>query len=328
MKSCYSTLTNVTALSDTISESRPTENNSDSLTSRPDKALPRKPRDHSYNDVTKIRLSTNTRTEYHDGEVNVSRGQKHDHDRKNHKVPSSIQKDSKTFCKESTSWGVSSSAESLDSIWSSPVMELLGESSSDIVELDRGVESSSSDNGQRKKLNTDINTTELESRRSNQRGVHSNVGNRKGDKQSPRESTLSNHQRVTNTRQDDRYARQCAAAVHLRDGYFNEPNMHLRNTHWRKRSTRENIQNTQSHQDEYENMQDTPSQENNTRESVEERCETTKVVTHPVIKSGNPSRMTSSLRRTVGDVLPSKPLSPTSPQAFSYTMHSRRNANK
>ena len=351
MKSHESTLTNVTALPNTTSGPYQTDNDNTvtSNVTRPGKGSPKKPRDHKYNDVIK----TSSRPPR--SGIEWTKHQKHDEE-SNPRLQSTTRQASKNFCKEfeANSGGVSSSMETLDSILSPqmdlpPVIELLGQLSSDVLEpVDRGVESNSSGNSRTYRRYEDIANEGMrhrkerprESTHSNKRDTHSNRETRQNirdtnfnqrETQSHKQHTRS-QQRERNFNKRDTYSHQRATHSNERDARENIPDTHSKQqdlrsneqdthsqkhgTHSQKHSTHGNTWDMQSpHQDTHSNQQHMQSSQ-----------ASTKVFTHPVIKSGNSSNMVSSLRRPVGDVLPSKPLSPAScsPGKFSYTMHSRK----
>ena len=338
-----STLTNVTALPDTESLLYPTDDENTSNVVHPDKGSRRNPRDHRYNEVIK----TSSRSPRRGTEWN--RDQKHGEER-NRRMQSTRQRDSKGFGTEfeSNSRGVSSSMESLDSILSPqmdlpPVIELLGQSSSDILRpVNRGPESNSSgSSGTHQRQDDSVNDgTRYRSERS-QESTHSSSNethsNRRGTRQNIRETSCT--QRETQLHKQDTHSRQRERNSNKPDTYSHQRATHenMRETHSKQRGAPDSIRDTQSNKhsnekdthsqkrDPHKNMRDTHSPRHDTR-SNQSAPESTKVFSHPVIKSGNSLKMTPSIRRPVSDVLPSKPLSPASrsPGKFSYTMHSRK----
>jgi hypothetical protein len=329
-KSYDSSLTNVTELPDASYQTHD-ENTITSGVTRPDKGSSRKPREHRYNSVIKTssrppRGGTEwIKRQENEDEVNFSRGQKHG-EQSNPRLQDTRRQDSKDFCAEFDSRGLSSSTESLYSILSPqmdlpPVIELLGLSSSDVLGPDRGAQSNSSSSSETYRKQEYIpgmrHRTERsrESAHSNKQDTHSN---QRDTRQNMRDTNFNqretqSHKRDTNSKQRDTNSNQ-------RDTNSNQRELRSNEKHSRKRDTHENIRDTHSPQ------QDTRSHQQDAQNSAQSSRASTKVFSHPVIKSGNSSKMTSSLRRPVGDVLPSKPLSPAShsPGKFSYTMHSRK----
>ena len=341
MKSYNSTLTNVTALPDATGELYQTRDESALNATRPDKGSPRQPRDH--NNMLKTR-PPNGRTERannyrYDDEVNFTRGEKYGE--KSH--PRLQSGGSFRLDSESISRGMSSSTESFDSLLSPqtdlpPVIELLGQSSSDILAHDRGVESNSSDSSgkygrQDYATNQRIRHRTERDKNLNQRGAPQNTRDtnssqretqpRKQEKTYSTDTNLikqdtysnerSAHENARNSKQED--ARSPQRSMHSSEREKERlRNTHLDkdDTHSQKRSTHENIQSTQSHQE---------TRSNDAQNCTQSSKATAKTFSHPVIKSGNSLKMTSSLRRRVGDVLPSKPLSPGN---FSYSMHTHK----
>ena len=351
MKSNDSTLTNVTTLPETCGPYQ-TDNENTFIATRPDKGSPKNPRDHRYNDVIKTSSRPSRRgTEW---------GRKHGEE--SHPRMQSIKRQER--CKgfgtelESNSREVSSSTESLDSILSPqidrpPVIELLGQSSSDVLgSVNRGPQSNTSGSSGTYRRQEDIVNEGIPHRSERLResthpsshgtrsGNYDTHSNRRETRQNIRDTNLS--QRDTQSHKHDTHSRQKETNS---DTYLHHRATHenVRETHSRKRDAPEGIRNAQLNErnlhlnendalsqkrDTHKNTWDTHSPQRDTRSNqhAQSAREPTKVHTHPVIKSGNSSKMTPSLRRPVGDVLPSKPLSPASrsPGKFSYTMHSRK----
>ena len=338
-KSYDSSLTNVTELPDASYQTHD-ENTITSSVTRPDKGSSRKPREHRYNSVIKTssrppRGGTEwTKRQENEDEVNFSRGQKHG-EQSNPRLQDTRRQDSKDFCAEfdSRARGLNSSTESLYSILSPqmdlpPVIELLGLSSSDVLGPDRGAQSNSSSSSETYRKQGYIpgmrHRTERsrESAHSNKQDTHSN---QRDTRQNMRDTNFNqretqSHKRDTNSKQRDTNSNQRDTNSNQRDTNSNQRELRSNEKHSQKRDTHENIRDTHSPQ------QDTRSHQQDAQNSAQSSRASTKVFSHPVIKSGNSSKMTSSLRRPVGDVLPSKPLSPAShsPGKFSYTMHSRK----
>ena len=297
------------------------------------KDSPRKPRDFRKNDVTTERAKHKEREEI------------------NPKVETRRQI-SKSFLKEfeSNSDGDSLSTESLDSILSQPidlppVIELLGQSSSDVLGFDRGAESNSSNGVETYHRQGNVtNKTARHRHERHRENTHSSKQSTRPNKQSTRPSKQDMHsnQRTTrhsrtnvgqgetqtDTQQSDE--NRSAALLKQRDSP-RSPQRNIR--HSEQKDTRESISITQENlhsndQDRqkrktYENLRDTRSLRSH--EKARENNAQSEIL-HPVIKSKNSSNVTSSLRKPVCDVLPSKPLSPAAQSLgkFSYSMHSHK----
>ena len=337
MKSYNSTLTNVTALPDTTSELDQTSDENAFNTIRPNKDSPTQPRDHSML-KTRPPCGRTERTKHE----NDARGEKHG-EKSHPRLQSTRRQNSERFRMdfESNSRGISSSTESFDSLLSQtdlpPVMELLGQASSDSMAHDQGFESNSSDSSGRYERQEYVTNERMHHRTErdknyNQQGTRQNIRDtsqrvtqsrkqektRSMDTNSNKRDTYSHQHthenaRKTISKQED--ARSPQRSTHSSERE-NERSGLTRldkvDTHSQKLSRLENIQGTHSPRE---------TRSHDTQISAQSNQVTAKTFSHPVIKSGNSLKITSSLRRPVGDVLPSKPLSP---GKFSYSMHTHK----
>ena len=339
MKSYNSTLTNVTALPDTTGELNQTSDENAFNTIRPNKDSARQPRDHKM-PKTRPPSGRTERTKHQ----NDDRGEKHGET--NHpRLQSTRRQNSERFRMdfESNSRGMSSSTESFDSLLSPqtalpPVIELLGQASSDSMAHDQGFESNSSDSSGRYERQEYVK---------NERIHHRTERDKNCNQQGTRQNIRDTSQRVTQSRKQEK-TRSMDTNSNKRDTYSHQHSTHENacktiskqedarspwrrthsserenecsglmrldkvDTHSQKLSTHENIQGTHLPRE---------TRSHDTQISAQSNQVTAKTLSHPVIKSGNSLKITSSLRRPVGDVLPSKPLSP---GKFSYSMHTHK----
>ncbi|XP_028402524.1 centrosomal protein of 152 kDa-like [Dendronephthya gigantea] len=215
--------------------------------------------------------------------------------------------------------GISISTESMDSNLSlqldlPPVIDLLGQSSSD---NSRGAESEMSVNSGGTFENVENYTKPSEA--SHHRAEHFKSERTANREQFHRASTHFN-ERETHSRRRATHENVQDTHGKIRDVRLNKWDGDGSDRHLNKRSTNEKMQNTRSLK------HDAHSPKRETHSPKRETQTSSKGVSRPVIKTGNSKKTTSSLRRSVADVLPSKPLSPASnsPGTFSYTMHSQR----
>lgn len=299
-KSYDSTLTNVSSLpeDEPYSIKTCTRNASSSNTYRPDKGSP----------VRRDVIKTSSRP---------PRGRTRDAQREETNMGQHSARD--CFSKEefgSNHKGISISNESLDSNLSlqldlPPVIDLLGQSSSD---NSRGAESETSGNSAT--FGNEENCTKPSGTRDH-RTEHFKSGRNANREQSHRVST---HVNERDTRSRQRATHEDVRDTHgkVRDVRLSKWDGNERDTLPNKRATNETMWDTRSLK------RDAQLPQGETQNSARN---SSKGFSRPVIKSGNSKKTTSSLRKSVADVLPSKPLSPASgsPMTFSYTIHSQRN---